>query len=174
MPTPVTRPEPSPEMRTHSVPALELRSFQPGDESAFRILNEQWIAKYFRIEEKDRETLCDPVGKILNHGGHIFLGTLEGEAVATCALVAMRPGEFEVAKMAVDERHRGAGIGRLLLEYTIAQAKALGARRLYLETNSTLAPAIHLYEAVGFRHLAPDQVTPSPYRRANVFMEMLL
>jgi len=37
-----------------------------------------------------------------------------------------------------------------------------------------LANAIHLYESVGFRHLPPDRVTPSPYARSNVQMEMLL
>ena len=86
----------------------------------------------------------------------------------------MEPGIFEVAKMAVSDRYQGRGTGRKVLEYTVAQARALGARRLYLETNSKLANAIHLYESVGFRHLPPDRVTPSPYARSNVQMEMLL
>lgn len=151
-----------------------LRAFLPGDEAAFRALNEQWIAKYFRIEDKDRETLNDPVGKILNYGGHIYFALIGNERVATCALVAMEPGVYEVAKMAVEENIRGAGIGRAILEYTVAEAAKLGAHRLYLETNKRLANAIHLYEAVGFRHLEPHRVKPSPYARANVFMEKLL
>ena len=174
MPVPVTQPELSAAVDRPAARGLQLRPFRPGDETAFRILNEQWIAKYFRMEEKDRETLCDPVGKILKHGGHIFLGELEGKAVATCALVAMKAGEYEVAKMAVDEQYRGAGIGRALLKYTIARAGEIGAHRLYLETNNTLASAIHLYEVCGFSHLPPERVTPSPYQRANVFMEMVL
>jgi putative acetyltransferase len=174
MPIPATEPEFSPVIGPRSVRGLKFRPFRPGDEEAFRTLNEQWIAKYFHMEDKDREILCDPVGKILKHRGHIFLGELEGEAVATCALVAMQAGEYEVAKMAVDERHRGTGIGRALLGYTIGKAAELGAYRLYLETNSSLASAIHLYEAAGFRHLPPERVTPSPYQRADVFMEMLL
>lgn len=172
-----------------------LRSFQPGDERAFCALNEQWIKKYFRIEDKDREILDDPVGKILEPGGHLFLACIGAQPVGTCALIALEPevyevartasgayevagkiapGVYEVAKMAVEESYRGAGIGRAILEYAIAEAARLGARRLYLETNSRLANAIHLYEAVGFRHLDPQHVTPSPYNRANVFMEMLL
>jgi len=71
--------------------------------------------------------------------------------------------------MAVDERLRNQGIGRKVLAYTIEQARVLGARALYLETNNKLANAIHLYEALGFRHLPPK---PSPYVRANVFMEL--
>jgi GNAT superfamily N-acetyltransferase len=154
---------------------IQIRPFQPGDEEAFRLLNEQWIAKFFGIEAKDREVLNDPVGRILNHGGHIFLAvTGSAHYVGTCALLPIRPGEFEVAKMAVEESYRGAGIGRVLLEYTLVEARRLGTRRLYLETNNTLANAIHLYESVGFRHLDPARVTPSPYARANVFMEKLL
>lgn len=168
----------------HARPDILLRSFQLGDEEAFRTLNEQWIAKYFRIEDKDRETLNDPVGKILNHGGHIFLACLGDKPVGTCALIAlepivyevarMTPGAYEVAKMAVEESYRGAGIGRAVLEYTVTEAAKLGARRLYLETNNRLVNAIHLYEAIGFRHLDPSRVKPSPYNRANVFMEMIL
>jgi putative acetyltransferase len=48
-------------------------------------------------------------------------------------------------------------------------ARALGATKLTLATNSKLPNAIHLYESLGFRHLPPE---PSPYARANVFMEM--
>jgi GNAT superfamily N-acetyltransferase len=79
---------------------------------------------------------------------------------------------YEVAKMAVSESYRGHGIGRKLLEYTIAHGKVLGAHTLELASNSKLADAVHLYESVGFRHLAPELVQPSPYARANVFMEL--
>ena len=65
-------------------------------------------------------------------------------------------------------------LGRKVLEYAIAQARKLGAERLHLETNRQLANAIHLYQSVGFRHVSPDQVIPSPYARANVFMALVL
>jgi putative acetyltransferase len=94
--------------------------------------------------------------------------------VGCCALIFLRPGVYEVAKMTVTESYRGRGLGRRLLEYTIAQASALGAASLYLETNDSLLNAIHLYEALGFRHLPPERVTPSSYARANVFMDLAL
>lgn len=153
---------------------LEIREFAPGDAVAFRRLNEEWIRRYFVLEPKDTETLADPEGTILDSGGKIFLAVREGEAVGCCALLAMRPGEFEVVKMAVTESCQRIGAGRRLLERTIAQARASGATRLYLETNRKLKPAIHLYESLGFRHLPAERVPPSPYARANVFMELLL
>lgn len=149
-----------------------IRPFQPGDEIAFRGLNEAWIAKYFIVEEADRKVLNDPVHNILRLGGHIFMAVAGEVAVGCCALLPMEPGGFELAKMAVSEDLRGKGIGRKLLERAITEARRLGASRLYLETNRKLANAIHLYESVGFEHVSPDQVIPSPYARANVFMEM--
>jgi len=151
---------------------IEFRPFRAKDGEAFRLMNEAWIEKHFGIETKDREMLGDPEGKILAKGGHIFMA-MDGEtAVGCCALLLVRPGVFEAAKMTVVESYRGRGLGRKILAYTIAQARALGATSLYLETNDSLLDAIHLYEALGFRHLPPEQVTPSPYARANVFMEL--
>ena len=153
---------------------IEFRPFRAGDAEAFRVLNEAWIERHFGIEEKDRSTLGDPEGKILAEGGHIFMAVDGDTAVGCCALIFLRPGVYEAAKMTVAESYRGRGLGRRLLEYTIAQASALGAASLYLETNDSLLDAIHLYEALGFRHLPPERVTPSPYARANVFMDLAL
>ncbi len=153
---------------------IAFRLFQPGDAEAFRELNEAWIARYFRLEEQDRIQLGDPENNILRPGGQIVMAVAGEERIGCCALIFVRPGVFEVAKMAVSESYRGHGIGRKLLEYTIAQAKVLGAHTLELASNSKLANAVHLYESVGFRHLPPERVEPSPYARANVFMEMHL
>ncbi|MDR3703087.1 MAG: GNAT family N-acetyltransferase [Candidatus Sulfopaludibacter sp.] len=153
---------------------LEIREFRPGDEIAFRELNEEWITRHFALEPKDVASLADPQATILDKGGRIFLAVRNGRPIGCCALLAMGPGEFEVAKMAVTESCQGAGIGRRLLAATIDGARALGARRLYLETNRKLASAVHLYESLGFRHVPPECVVPSPYARANVHMEMNL
>ncbi|HEY1242012.1 MAG TPA: GNAT family N-acetyltransferase, partial [Bryobacteraceae bacterium] len=121
-----------------------------------------------------RLTLDDPVGQILEPGGHIYIALDADEPIGCCALIPMEHSVLELAKMAVAEHYRGHGIGRRLLGYVIMQAKAHGATRLYLETNSRLTNAIHLYESVGFRHVPPERVTPSPYARADVYMEMFL
>jgi len=149
--------------------SIELRAYQPGDAHAFRELNEAWIRRHFGLEEHDHEMLGDPEGYVLAQGGHIFFAIADGRHVGCCALLAMEPGVYEVAKMAVAESCQGRGIGRRLLAFMIEQGRALGASSLYLETNSKLANAVHLYESLGFKHLPPR---PSPYVRANVFMEL--
>ena len=153
---------------------ITFRQFLPGDGRVFRELNEQWIAKYFVLEEKDRLTLNDPEKYILGRGGRIYFATLDDEIVGCCALIANGPDSYEVAKMAVDESRRNLGIGKAMLGHVVEAALSLGARKLTLETNSKLMNAIHVYESLGFRHIDPSLIEPSPYKRANVFMERLL
>jgi putative acetyltransferase len=153
---------------------MTVRPFEAGDETAFRELNEAWIAGNFVVEEKDWEVLNDPVGQILRPGGALLMAVQDGVAIGTCALLPMNDGGFEVAKMTIAEQCRGLGIGKKLLAHVIEHARAMGAPRLYLETNNKLVNAVHVYESLGFRHLPPELVHPSPYARANVYMELLL
>lgn len=153
---------------------LTIREFKPGDEINFRRLNEEWIIRYFALEPKDEEALADPQRTILDRGGRIFLAVRQGEAVGCCALLRTGPGEFELAKMAVTESFQGAGIGRRLLEKAIAEARALGVTRLHLETNRKMAPAVRLYESLGFRHIPAERIVPSDYARSDVSMELQL
>jgi ribosomal protein S18 acetylase RimI-like enzyme len=149
---------------------MEIVDYRPEHAAAFRALNEAWIGKYFVIEPKDREVLEDPDGKILSLGGRIFMAIEDGEAVGCAALLKMADGGYEVAKMTVSETLRGSGLGRKLMQRCIDEGAKLGAHRLYLETNSSLAPALGLYRAMGFRDLAP---AATAYARADVFMERL-
>ncbi|MEI6438564.1 MAG: GNAT family N-acetyltransferase [Alphaproteobacteria bacterium] len=150
---------------------MDVRPFEPTDANAWKSLNEAWIGKLFKIEPKDREVLDFPQENILAKGGHIFMAHQNRTAVGCAALIKMPDGGYELAKMTVDESMRGTGLGRALMEACIEKARVLGATRLYLETNSGLAPAIGLYRAVGFVDM-PTQSTP--YARADVFMELRL
>jgi putative acetyltransferase len=115
--------------------------------------------------------LDHPQAKILDPGGCIFMAERDGEAIGCAALIALPDGGFEVAKMTVTAAARGTGLGRMLMQACIDRARARGAPRLYLETNSSLGPALGLYEAMGFVHLPPRE---TPYARADVWMELVL
>ena len=150
---------------------MRIVPFEPRHAEAWRSLNEAWISKHFAIEPKDRTVLDDPKGKILDHGGHIFMAERDGEAIGCVAMIAMADGGYEVAKMTVSESARGTGLGRLLMQTCIDKAKADGAWRLYLETNSSLGPALGLYRAMGFVDLDPAMRPATDYARCDVWME---
>ncbi len=159
-----------------------VREFVAGDEAAFRRLNEEWITRYFKLEPKDEVLFANPRETVMARGGRIFFAVRVGgdgeEVIGCCALLAMGVGddgaiaEFEVAKMAVTASAQGLGIGRLLLERVVAEAREMGASRLFLETNSALKPAIRLYESVGFTHVPRERVGMPTYARVDVVMEM--
>lgn len=153
---------------------ITFREFRAGDAEAFRALNEQWIGKYFGLEEEDLKVLNNPGKHILQPGGRIYFTQLDGEVAGCCALIVNGERSYELAKMAVREDLRNQGIGKALLAHVIEAARSLRAHKLTLGTNSRLTNAIHLYESVGFQRLDPATLEPSPYKRADVFMEMEL
>ncbi len=153
---------------------MQIVDLTPELAGAFRALNEDWITRFFALEPKDTEILGDPQGKIIEGGGQVLMALQRGEAVGCCALIAMADGGFELAKMAVAPAWQGRGVGRALMDAAIERARAAGAPRLYLETNSALVPAIGLYRSLGFRALEGMRRGPSDYARVDVWMELRL
>jgi putative acetyltransferase len=152
--------------------AMRVVDFEPRHAEAWKRLGEAWISRHFTVEDSDRKILDDPQGQVLAGGGRIYIIEDDhGEAVGCAGLIALPPergGGFEVSKMTVSDAARGRGLGRVLMQACIEGATAAGARRLYLETNDTLAPALGLYRAMGFADLPPQA---TPYARCNVWME---
>src|SRR3954471_10617166 len=124
---------------------VQIVEFEDSHAAAFKTLNEAWIAKHFSLEAKDSEVLDDPKGRIIAKGGRVFMAMAGAAPVGCVALIPMADGGFEVAKMTVGEAVRGTGLGRALMDRCIEAGKEAGAPRLYLETNSSLAPARKLY-----------------------------
>lgn len=147
---------------------VEIIEYRPKLAPHFRDLNVEWLEKYFVVEPIDHEVLGDPDGKIIGAGGAILFARVDGDIVGTVALKHHGDGLYELTKMAVTERCQGGGIGRHLLAACLERYEALGGKRLFLESHSSLGPALHLYESAGFRHAVRE--LPSDYRRADVYM----
>lgn len=71
----------------------------------------------------------------------------------------------ELKRMYLDPVARGTGIGRALAEAAVAAARALGYRRLLLDTVAWMTPAIAIYEALGFAEIEPYRHNPLPGAR---------
>ncbi|MDY0780251.1 bifunctional helix-turn-helix transcriptional regulator/GNAT family N-acetyltransferase [Tenacibaculum sp. IB213877] len=152
---------------------IKILEYLPEHHSAFKQLNEEWIKTYFKIEEADRKALDNPQEYILNNGGKILVAVENNEILGVCALIKMNDidYDYELAKMAVSPKARGKGIGYLLGKSIIEKAKFLGAKSLYLESNTILKPAIALYNKLGFKKIVGHS---TPYERCNIQMELKL
>jgi N-acetylglutamate synthase-like GNAT family acetyltransferase len=144
------------------------------DADAFRALNEEWIARWFRFEDKDRIALGDPQRTIVAAGGQVYLALHGATVVGTAALIRYPDAVYELSKMAVAPDTRGHGVGRKLLGYTVEQARALGARVVFLGSSTKLTSAVRLYESFGFRHVPRAELPEMKYDRADVFMKLAL
>ena len=143
--------------------------YAPEYRDAFRRLNEEWIIRYFTMEESDRNMLENPEKYIIEKGGDIAVELLDKEPVGVCALIPMENHEydFELAKMAVSPAAQGNGIGYKLGEKIKEMAREKGGRSLFLESNTVLAPAINLYHKLGFHKIYSKS---SCYNRCNIQM----
>jgi GNAT superfamily N-acetyltransferase len=113
-------------------------------------LNYEWLEKYFAVEPNDVIQLSNPQVEILNKGGKIFFALDDDAVIGTASLLKVSDEEYELAKMAVTEKYKSAGIGKMLMEYCIDEAKKLNAKKLTLVSNTKLDAAIHIYRKYGF------------------------
>jgi len=147
---------------------VEIVEFSPDLAEAFHDLNVEWLDRYFEVEPIDHEILGNPEELIVQHGGEILFAKNGDDIVGTVALMHHGDGVYELTKMAVTERHQGAGIGRRLMTACVEKYEEIGGRRLYLESHSSLTPALTLYESAGFEHT--PRPAPSEYQRSDVYM----
>ncbi|MCR8556134.1 bifunctional helix-turn-helix transcriptional regulator/GNAT family N-acetyltransferase [Mucilaginibacter sp. BJC16-A38] len=150
---------------------VQIIPYQPKYKTSFKKLNEDWITQFFKMEASDYKYLDQPEENILSKGGYIFMAIYKDQPVGTCAIVKMDGDQFELAKMGVAPEAKGKGIGFMLGNACIEKARELGAKRLYLESNTILKPAISLYHKLGFKKITGP---PSPYERSNIQMELSL
>lgn len=136
-------------------------------------MNEEWISKYFEMEEADYKALDNPEEYILDKGGKILVALYRDEPLGVCALIKMNDPEYdyEMSKMAVSPKAQGKNLGGLLGEAIVKTARELGASKIFLESNTILKPAINLYYKLGFKKVSGR---PTPYKRANIQMELMI
>lgn len=150
---------------------FELVPYHTRYAKAFYDLNSWWVEKYFKMEPIDEAVLSDPETHILSKGGEIYFTLIDGNPVGTVAMKLQSPGVYELTKLGVDPDVQHGGMGKALCEKVIERFEARGGKTLYLETNTKLVPAIRLYEKLNFRKMDPPE--PSPYERANHYMEWI-
>jgi GNAT superfamily N-acetyltransferase len=93
--------------------------------------------------------------------GQAFLA--EDVCVTGLIILIGEPDHVLIENVAVDLRHQGEGIGRALLEYAEASARALGASELRLYTNTAMTENLLLYARLGYQEI--DRRTEDGFER---------
>jgi ribosomal protein S18 acetylase RimI-like enzyme len=101
-----------------------------------------------------QEQMAERIRVLLEHGDTIIL--VAGAPPCALSLTRFRPGlwspklESYLAELYVVPDRRGQGIGRALMEETMAMARAQGADMMELGTGEDDVSARRLYESLGF------------------------
>ena len=107
------------------------------------------------VAELERQNFSEPWPEIavrseLTNKLSLWLVALEGDTVVGYVGSQTVLGEADMMNIAVADTHRRRGIARMLVEELIRQ---LDAYQLTLEVRASNAPAIALYEKLGFTHV---------------------
>jgi ribosomal protein S18 acetylase RimI-like enzyme len=146
---------------------IQIVDYDAAQQPYFEKFNKAWIEAAYELEEVDRYVLEHPGEAILQKGGVILMALFSGQVAGTVALKKMDDITFEFTKMAVDVNFRRKGIGNALCYASFEKARALGAEKIVLYSNTLQEAAIKMYEKIGFLH---QPVESGVYKRANVKM----
>ena len=118
------------------------------------------LLRAFNAEYDDpappQELMAERIRVLLEHGDTIIL--VAGEPPCALSLTRFRPGlwspklEAYLAELYVVPERRGQGIGRALMDQTMAVAREQGADTMELGTGEADVAARGLYESLGFTH----------------------
>jgi ribosomal protein S18 acetylase RimI-like enzyme len=145
--------------------AITIRPFQPTDQQAAKALILAGLVAYWGRLDPDKNPDLDDIAG--SYAGAVFLVAYRGdELVGTGALLALNPTTAEIKRMSVAAHYQRQGIGRLLLNRLISQARADGYRQIQLETTATWQQAINFYQKAGF--------VLTHYRDGDAYFQMTL
>jgi putative acetyltransferase len=93
--------------------------------------------------------------------GRLLLAEYEGRVVGCVALHQLEPGICEMKRLYLRPSMRGKGLGRILADRIITEARQIGYRRMRLDTvEPVMKDAVAMYRKLGFRQIAPYCTNP--------------
>ena len=120
-----------------------------------------WLGVDLSFQNFDQEMASLP-GAYATPQGRLFLAEVDGQP-AGCVGVRPLPdseGVCEMKRLYVDPEFRGIGVGRELALAAINAAKAIGYRRLLIDTLPSMRMAVKLYRELGFTEAPAYYKTP--------------
>lgn len=86
--------------------------------------------------------------------GRLLLATSDrGELLGCGSIRQIRPDAVEFKRMYVRPKARGLGLGRLLFEHRVDEARRMGCRTVHADTVKGNTPMLSMYEKFGFSYI---------------------
>jgi GNAT superfamily N-acetyltransferase len=109
-------------------------------------------------------------------GGRLLLAVDGGDVLGCGALRVIAPGVAEIKRMYLRPEARGQGLGRMMIECLLAEARTLGCHEARLDTGWFMTDAHRLYRAAGFTECAPygESEVPADFDPRWTYMRLAL
>jgi putative acetyltransferase len=118
------------------------------------------------------QELAELPGHYAPPDGRLMLAEYEGQLAGCVALHKWEPGVCEMKRFYLRPSFRGKGLGRVLAEAIISEARNIGYLNMRLDTiEPIMKDAVEMYRKLGFREIAPYR--PNPIAGA-MYMELEL
>jgi len=118
------------------------------------------------------QELTDLPGSYAPPDGRLLLAEYAGQLVGCVALHKWEDGICEMKRLYLRPSFRGKGLGRVLAENMIAEARTIGYQRMRLDTiEPIMKEAVEMYRRLGFREIEPYRANPIP---GAMYMELQL
>jgi ribosomal protein S18 acetylase RimI-like enzyme len=104
--------------------------------------------------------LADPSEQIVKEylkRGQCYVAELSGNIVAVYVLLPTRPETVELVNIAVNEHHQAKGMGKLLVNHAIENAKLQSYKTIEIGTGNSGVGQLALYQKCGFRIVGIDR-----------------
>ncbi|HEY6337624.1 MAG TPA: GNAT family N-acetyltransferase [Candidatus Sulfotelmatobacter sp.] len=123
----------------------------------------------------DKE-LADLPGDYAPPEGRLLLAEYEGQPAGCVALhmLALQGNDriCEMKRLYLRPKFRGKGLGRVLAEHVIAEARRAKYTSIRLDTvGPVMKDAVAMYRKLGFKEIAPYRPNPNP---GTLYLELLL
>lgn len=150
---------------------MELIQYDCRFKQAFIDLNTAWITGLFGFLEQEDLNTFHNIETELQKGAMIYFAVEQDNVMATCMTKRLDDHTWEICKLAAAEHSKGHGAGSAVFERCMDYAILHGAERLFILSNSRLAPALHIYRKHGFQEIKLDHYE---YERGDIAFEYLV
>ncbi|MFD4608483.1 GNAT family N-acetyltransferase [Streptomyces sp. NPDC058440] len=110
--------------------------------------------------ELEREIAAHAGAELTPPTGQLILARYDGSPAGTAGVRLLDAERAELTRVFLRQEMRGRGGAALLVTAAEDAARALGARRMILDTRSDLAEARALYTRLGYTETAPHNEDP--------------
>jgi carbonic anhydrase len=118
-----------------------------------------WLGVNLDYQDFGEEMASLP-GAYAAPAGRLFFATFEGRPAGCVGIRPTSDGVCEMKRLYVEPEMRGNGIGRQLALAAIKAAKALGYRKVMMDTLPAMRIAVKLYRELGFKEAPAYYPTP--------------